>query len=153
MPGPATRSRKDPPRRPTDALTPYNAVKYPKEGFHYVLVSLDGKDAASPEYYEMLGWVPVIYGGEKSTQLGWGKWKEGQPVTNMGQILMEMDDARWQELERYGVNGQSGQAYLDQLAAQIGTRGGIDPVRTKSGIGAKQRAYSEIDADTSDFLS
>lgn len=152
MAGPA-RIRKDPPRRPTDALTPYNAVKYPEEGFHYVLVSMDGKDAASPEYYEMLGWTPVIYEGEKSTQLGWGKWKQGQPVMNMGQILMKMDDDRWNELERRGVNGNSGQDFLDQLAEQIGTRGGVDPVRGKAGIGAKQRTYSELDADTSDFLS
>jgi len=152
MPGPA-RTRKDPPRRPTDALTPYNAVKHPKEGFHYVLVSKDGKDAASVEYYEMLGWTPVIYAGKDSTQLGWGKWRENQPVENMGQILMEMDDERWQELEKYGMNGQTGQNQIDQLAAQIGTRGGIDPVRSKSGIGAKQRTYSELDADTSDFLS
>lgn len=152
MPGPA-RTRKDPPRRPTDALTPYNAVKNPKEGFHYVLVSLDGKEAASPEYYEMLGWKPVIYGGDKSTQLGWGKWKEGQPVMNMGQILMEMDDERWNELEQFGMNGQSGQAQIDQLAAQIRSQGGVDPVRSKSGMGAKQKAYDHIDADTTDFLS
>lgn len=152
MSGPA-RTRKDPPRRPTDALTPYNAVKNPKEGFHYVLVSKDGRDAASPEYYEMLGWSPVIYSGEKSTCLGWGKWKENQVVENMGQILMEMDHERWVQLEQYGMNGQTGLNQADQLAAQIGTRGGIDPVRSKSGIGAKQRVFSELDADTSEFLS
>lgn len=152
MAGPV-RARKDPPRRPTDALTPYNAVKNPKEGFHYVLVSKDGKDAASPEYYEMLGWSPVIYADPKSTCLGWGKWKPNQPVENMGQVLMEMDDERWRELEEYGMNGQTGQNHVNQLAAQIGTRGGIDPVRSKSGIGAKQRTFSELDADTSEFLA
>lgn len=152
MPGPQ-RIRKDPPRRPTDSLAPYNAVKNPKPGFHYVLVSLDGKDAASPEYYEMLGWQPVIYdGSEKSTRLGWGKWKQNEPVMNMGQVLMEMDDDRWVELERKGVNGQSGQDYLDQLAKQIGARGGIDPVRSKSGMGAKQMAASDLDADVTSFL-
>lgn len=151
MAGPQ-RTRKDPPRRSTDALLPYNTVKHPKPGFHYVLVSQDGRDASSPEYYEMLGWQPVLYGGAGTTCLGWGKWKDGQPVMNMGQILMEMDDERWQELDRYGMNGQSGQAQLDQLAAQIGARGGIDPVRSKHGIGAKQMASSDIDADTSGFL-
>jgi hypothetical protein len=149
MPGP-TRTRKDPPRKPTDALTPYNAVKNPKDGFHYVLVSLDGKDAASPDYYEMLGWKPVEYqpGG---TCLGWGKWKAGQPVMNMGQVLMEMDDERWQELEQFGVNGQTGQAQLNALAAQIGARGGIDPVRSRAGIGAKQITTSDLDADLTSF--
>lgn len=152
MPSPQ-RIRKDPPRKPTDSLAPYNAVKNPKPGFHYVLVSLDGKDAASPEYYEMLGWLPVIYDGEKSTRLGWGKWKQGEAVMNMGQVLMEMSDERWNELERHGVNGNSGQEYIDQLARQIGARGGIDPVRGKSGMGAKQMTASDIDADTSSFLS
>lgn len=153
MPGPQ-RTRKDPPKRPTDALLPYNAVKNPKPGYHYVLVSQDGKDATSPEYYEMLGWRPVLYTGEeKCTQLGWGRWVKGQPVTNMGQILMEMDEERWEQLERYGANGQTGTAMLDQLAAQIGTRGGIDPVRGKSGIGAKQMSSQNINEDVSEFLS
>ncbi len=151
MPGPQ-RTRKDPPRRPTDALTPFNAVKNPKDGHHYVLVSLDGKDAASPEYYEMLGWKPVLYGGPKETCLGWGKWEMGQPVMNMGQILMEMDDERWQELDRYGMNGQSGQEQMDRLAAQIGARGGIDPVRSRGSIGAKQVSSQDMDADLSTFL-
>jgi hypothetical protein len=149
MPGPI---RKDPPRKPTDALTPYNAVKNPKEGFHYVLVSLDGKDAASPEYYEMLGWKPVMYEGDKATRLGWGKWKENQPITSMGQILMEMDDERWNELEERGMNGQSGRASCEQLKAQMLGQGGASPVRPKAGMGAGQRLYAQLDADTTDFL-
>jgi hypothetical protein len=152
MAGPQ-RIRKDPPRRPTDSLLPYNAVKNPKPGFHYVLVSLDGKETTSPEYYEMLGWAPVIYTGAKGTCLGWGKWKDGEAVTNMGQILMEMSDERWDQLEEFGMNGNSGQAHLRQLAQQIGARGGIDPVRAKAGMGAKQMTSSNIEEDTSGFLS
>ena len=146
--------RKDPPRKHLDGLSPWNEVRNPDPGFKYVLVSAESPQMG-PEYYEMLGYDFVTYQGDKKPRLAAGRYKEGDKIVSMGQYLMCIPDDKYEELYQYGVNGQSGQEQLDRISASTmdPKRGGIEAVRSKSGIHASQMSSGNIEEDVTGFLS
>lgn len=151
MSSPATAkkgTRKDPVRRPLDALGDPNRVVNPKPGMRYVLVS-QGSELRGPDYYEMLGYGYVNFDANdpKATRLGAGKWKDGEKVGNFGQFLMCITEEDFEPIYQYGPNGKGGQEYCDTVARLMNDRrrGGADPLQSRHGIIAAQMASHDTD--------
>lgn len=146
--------RKDPAKLPLDGIVDHNSVVNPEPGRRYVLVS-ETSELRGPDYYEMLGYEPVLYKGKTGTRLAAGKWKEGEHVRAFSQMLMSIDEETYAQLEQYGPNGLGGQAYLDKIEAQMShsNRGGIDAVKSRGPIRAATMATQQWEADETSFLS
>lgn len=145
--------RKDPTHRSTDALTPFNMILNAKPGCHYVLVSPEAKHLG-PEYYEFIGYNYVHFDEKdpKCTKLGAGKWKNGDRISAFGQYLMECSPERYEEIQRVGPMGNTGQAYTDAIAAKMNDkkRGGAEPLRGTSSIHAATFSSNSPDDEGAD---
>lgn len=118
--------RRDPRPRPTDGLKSYNDVLNPKPGYRYVLAALDGE--MNPDYYEsVLGYQRVIFDAKDKdcTRLRAGRFKDGEPIVSMSQMLMELPPEEAAELDRVGHSGMTGQALCDRIEGMM-LDGGIE---------------------------
>lgn len=122
--------RRDPRPRPNDGLKSYNDVINPKPGYKYVLAALDGE--MNPDYYEaVLGYSRVIYAGddvEGCTKLRAGRFKKGEPIITMSQMLMEIGPKEGADLERVGHSGMTGQELCDRIEGAM-LDGGVEVPR------------------------
>lgn len=150
--------RRDPRPRPTDGLKSYNDVMNPKPGFRYVLAALEGE--LGVDYYEgVLGYSRVIFDEKnpKSTRLRAGRFKDGEPIISMSQMLLELPPKEAQELDEYGFNGVTGQALCDQLESQMLASGGVEAVNKTSRhftqASMARRDSVDHEADTHSFLN
>lgn len=60
--------------------------------------------------------------------------KPGEEIEQAGQVLVSFSMERWREIQENGPDGNSGQAYLDEVESRILDRSGRDHLR---GIGSR----------------
>lgn len=131
--------RKDPRRRHTDGVNPWNYLKGRDPERHYVWVN---KNSPSPEYgpegYEARGYVIEFRRPDGPQVLGGKTVREGEPLEMRGHVLMSLPNAEHAEIQQFGEDGNSGQEDADRIEdIIINKRGGFDPLR---GVGVRGRS-------------
>lgn len=112
---------------------------------HYVLVDKTNRDLGV-SYYESLGYE-IVRATREGPSLSGGKTtrKESDVIEHRDLVLMQISKEDLAELEKYGPDGNSGQAFADLLEKQIlDKRGGMDPLRGLSGVMGKHGPYLRV---------
>ncbi len=133
------RRRRDPRSRPVNGAYEWGMIKNPDPTKKYVAVNMNDSQQG-PEYYEYLGYEPVIREtGDDALQWFGGKTvDEGAEMTNRGHMLMAIDKEKYEDLVEWGANGTTGQARADEVEDQIlDRRGGVDELRGMHRMGAE----------------
>ncbi len=118
MPAKKTAVRKDPSPRPINSGSPYFELTNPDPEARYVWV-YKAAEEHGVEYYEGIGYEPVLYreGGVKG-RLG-KALKPGQMIESRGHILMQTTAERAKEIYEFGDDGQSGQNAADLIEKRM----------------------------------
>lgn len=131
MPAAAARPRKgakerrDPTPRAVDAEIPLmKLVNRQDDQYHYVAVNPDGHDINSRRYYEALGYEVCITPTKDRAKselnfLTGSESAEGTPLMQMGMIVMRLRRESFDDLERNGRFGSSGQSHADQIERRL----------------------------------
>jgi hypothetical protein len=141
--------RKDPKPRHLDGSAVWGLLKNRDPDKHYVYVNKG--DAESFATYDAAG-----YEIETLTQMGvrpaGGKTgKLGEAIEVRGMVLMSISKDRFNEIEQFGVDGNSGQSEADRLEQMILDRRGFDPLR-----GQHQRyiqVFNQIEATENEVVT
>lgn len=138
--------RKDPSPRNIDGSAPWSKLKNRDPRRHYTLVySGDGADQGV-EHYRSIGYVVEEASADGVALQAGTTVAMGQPITMRGHVLMSCSQERYEEIEQYGADGDTGQAYANEVEERIVSRtGGRDLLRGlhgPRGLGA----VSEIEA-------
>lgn len=122
--------RRDPVRRHVDGTSPWNRIVNRDKNLHYVWVH-KGSQEFGVDYYAMLGYEPVRAGVDAARPAGgMVTQRAGELVEMRGHVLMACPVEKRDEIERVGLDGQSGQEEVDRIEALIiKKRGGMDPLR------------------------
>ena len=107
--------RRDPAHRHVDGSSPWNRIRNKPANMRLCWVSKACFDDYCAIGYDVIrsskgGPEPL---GARVTQ------KEGEPIEMQGNLLMGMPQERWEEIERYGVYGDTGQEEVDQIEKLI----------------------------------
>lgn len=132
---PAAKLPKAPPRidpkpRHIDGSAIWARLKNRDETKHYVFVNKGDLDALA--YYEYAGYEPELLREGGVCPAGGKTVKVGQHIEVRGLLLYSIDKREFQRIELEGVDGDSGQARIDKMEADILDKRGYDPLR---GIG------------------
>ncbi len=118
MPAKKPAVRKDPAPRPINSGSPYFELTNPDPERRYVWV-YKAAEEHGVEYYEGIGYEPVLY-REGCVKARVGKsLKVGQQVESRGHILMQTTAERAKEIFEYGDDGQSGQRAADEIERRM----------------------------------
>lgn len=74
-------------------------------------------EAFGVEHYEDIGWSAVLHSetGVKAQ----GRRKAGEPIVKNGHLLMCIPNEDWEDIQRFGDNGDSGQEMADKLDEKL----------------------------------
>ena len=135
---PRLQRRTDPASRNIDGMHSAGDLRNKDPKKRYVWVNKLSEDLG-PGYYEHIGYTVERSGpGAPVPAMGRTSRASGEVIEFRGMQLMSIQNEEWEELERAGEYGQSGQALIDEREEQIIKRRGgmIDPFR---GIHANKR--------------
>jgi hypothetical protein len=128
---PKATKRSDPRSRHVEGVR--NALVNPDPNKKYVW-AFKGSPEYGPEEYENMGYNVEEYrkGGVTCSMR---TSKEGQPVEWMDNVLMSIDKERADDIEQYGLYGDSGQCRADEIEDKVvRERGGVDKLRGLHGM-------------------
>ena len=147
-----TKRRKDPKRRPLDAVAPWAQLEGKEPGRHYVWVNTGDQQALAT--YSTMGYKTETWqfdDGEKpkGVRPGGGRTqnrKAGQEITMMDCVLMSIDGAAHQDIVQYGPFGDTGLEDADRIEEQIVEKRGMDPLRGLRGY--RPGYHMSLEADS-----
>lgn len=124
--------RIDPKRRSLDGFGPW-VVKNKRAGFRYGLIYKANADMGV-EYFASMGWEPVKdqgaddHGNPKGEYLAGGRTtqRNGQVIEYRGHVLMRISEELWDELNLFGIDGNTGQAGSDYWEKRLRGGRGVD---------------------------
>lgn len=119
-----TAERRDPTPRPVDAELPYMRLANKDERFKYVAAYEVGHDVNSVNFYKSIGYeiVPTPSPDRERTEthfLAGSDSKPGEPLRQMGHVLMRISVEKHRDIERYGAYGSGGQEHADLIERQL----------------------------------
>lgn len=122
--------RRDPDRRFADGATNVWRITNQDPTKHYVAV-YESSAEFGVEAYEYMGYDIVIAREGGPSFFAGRTSKLGEPVRMRGHVLMSIDKAKKEEIDRIGPDGATGQALLDDIDSKIldHRKGGFDPGR------------------------
>ncbi len=111
--------RKDPKPQPVNSGTPYFQLLNEDPDKAYKWVYKGAREMGVDYYQDYLGYEPVqfVEGGVRA-KVG-SKKKNGDFIESMGHLLMWCSKERAKEIEEHGADGQSGQAWADEVEAKM----------------------------------
>jgi hypothetical protein len=126
----APKKRVDPKPRPIAPMS-FARLENTDPGRRYIQVDKSAQ-IHGIEYWEDVGYRVETFTGEPGC-LRFRRARNvraGEPLEAYGQVVMSVEMARHEEIEKYGPDGVSGQKSVDDLERQIvKKRGGFDPLR------------------------
>lgn len=126
----AGRVRADPSPREVTAAGPLrNRLVNRDPGRKYIWAYLADPDSGAP-YFEALGYEVERYNPDGVRPASTLKLRAGEPIENMGSVLMSIPIEQAEQIERVGVEGTTGQQWLDVVEKRLRMRNTIvDPTR------------------------
>lgn len=141
----ASVKRTDPKMVPTGGVTKMGEIipATKKPGYRYV-GARPGSQFSSPEFYGALGYELCVHqkGGERL--MGVKEPPEGQPLEFMGHVYMRVPEARWEEIQRKGIYGNTGMELLDVRDRKIYGEDGVQPGTLMKGAPAPGNRHFNI---------
>lgn len=120
--GPIPRTRKDPRRRSIDGSAPWSRLSGEDKERHYVYAATNDNDTGLA-YYRMIGYEVEKYGPGRPRPRGMpleeAKRLEGQPIEIRGATLVSCSRERYEEIQEFGPDGQSGMSVIEERRAAV----------------------------------
>ena len=146
-----TERRRDPQKRPPhfDGSADWTRLKNKDPERRYVGIYLSDEDAL--RRYEGMGYEPCV-NTKGGVTWAFGNVAEGAPLERRGYAIYSISKKRHDEIERFGPDGQSGQAWADEIENRIidkrkgvldllrGSRAGSQYIRAEHNVGELERA-------------
>lgn len=139
-------ARKDPAPRPTQGGVMFGHIENRDPGRVYVFVNKF--DQMSLAQYQSSGYRIERWRSGGVQPMGWipDNHEEGELIEQLDMYLMSVDQERYEEIHRFGHDGQSGQKAVDEEEAKlIKRRGAFDPMRGIHGFMPGRHFHLEDD--------
>ena len=128
-----------------NAAARWNQLVNKNENLKYVWASL-ADDSGGLGYYSSIGYEEVRYeeDGVRPAAANRRKLKVGEPIEMMGCVLMAIEKEEAERIEQVGLDGGSGQAYVDRVEKILGRRNRLALGGENGLVLTKDNKYTQV---------